>query len=158
MPGHCLTRIELLVILFLLTFTAQSFCQIETLKWTKQEISYEEKEKNASHNYSFHSDDAGEFIQKSLVNAYWFFISDVDGDNCPFRPSCSTFFINATEETNIFQGTLMFSDRLTRDFNPIKKNHYPLEKSSHYFDPAKNYTLNNQDIQYLPPNFIVKDE
>jgi putative component of membrane protein insertase Oxa1/YidC/SpoIIIJ protein YidD len=153
-----LTRIKLLFVLFLIIFTGKSFCQLESLKWTKQEISYTKSDHFKPHNYSFQSDDAGEFMKKSFVNAYWFFISDVDGDNCPFRPSCSTFFIDATEETNIFQGTLMFSDRLMRDFNPFKNYHYPLDKSGHYYDPSINYTLSSQKIKYLPPTFIVEDE
>jgi len=153
-----LTHIELLIILVLVTFTEQSFCQLESLKWTKQEISYAKPDSYEEHHYSFHADDTGEFIKKSFINAYWFFISDVDGDNCLFRPSCSTFFIDATEETNIFQGTLMFSDRLMRDFNPFKNYHYPKDKSGHYYDPSINYSLSSQKIKYLPPTFIVEDE
>ena len=52
-----------------------------------------------------------------FTHAYWILISDVDGDNCPFSPSCSSFFVESVKETNIFQGTLMFADRLTRDTN-----------------------------------------
>lgn len=158
MPDLYLTHIKLLFVLFLIVFTGKSFCQLESLKWTKQEISYTKSDHFKSHNYSFQSDDAGEFMKKSFVNAYWFFISDVDGDNCPFRPSCSTFFIDATEDTNIFQGTLMFSDRLMRDFNPFKNNHYPIDKSGHYYDPSINYSLSSEKIKYLPPTFIVEDE
>jgi hypothetical protein len=66
--------------------------------------------------------------------------------------------MDATEETNIFQATLMFSDRLTRDVNPIKGNKYPRGKSGHYYDPASDYTLNQGRINYLPPEFIVDDE
>ena len=158
MPDHYLTHIELLVVLLLVTFSGQSFCQLESLKWTKQEISYAKPDIYEEHHYSFQADDAGEFIKKSFINAYWFFISDVDGDNCPFRPSCSTFFIYATEETNILQGTVMFSDRLVRDFNPFKKCHYPTDKYGQYYDPAFNYTLSTQKIKYLTPTFIVEDE
>ena len=92
------------------------------------------------------------------MNAYWFFISDVDGDNCAFQPTCSSFFIDATEETNIFQGSLMFSDRLIRDTNPFKINDYPRDKSGYYYDPAYNYTLNQRRIKYLPPTFVADDE
>ena len=141
-----------------LLLTTSAFCQIENLKWQKEYISYEKPDNFRQRNYSFESNNAGEFIKKSLLNAYWFFISDVDGDNCPFSPTCSSFFIDATEETNIFQATLMFSDRLTRDTNPIKKNNYRHGKSGHYYDPAINYTLNQGRINYLSPAFIVDDE
>ena len=109
-------------------------------------------------NYSFDAETPGEFIKKSFVNAYWFFISDVDGDNCAFEPSCSAFFSDAIDETNIFQATVMFSDRLTRDLNPGKSNNYPREKSGHYFDPPDNYTLEQGKIHYLPPTYVVTDE
>ena len=158
MPDHYLTHIELFAVLFLVIFSGQSFCQLESLKWTKKHIPYAKPNSFEGHNYSFQADDAGEFIKKSFVNAYWFFISDVDGDNCPFRPTCSTFFVDATEETNIFQGTFMFSDRLVRDFNPFKKNNYPIDKYGQFYDPAFNYTLSTQKIKYLPPTFTIDDE
>ena len=150
------SKLNLLSIFLLLTTSA--FCQLDNLKWKKADLSYEKPDHLRKRIYSFQADDAGEFIKKSLVNAYWFFISDVDGDNCPFSPSCSSFFMDATEESNIFQATAMFSDRLTRDTNPIKKNSYPHGISGHYFDPAINYTLNQGRINYQPPAFIVEDE
>ena len=149
---------KLKVFLFSVLFTTSAFCQIENLKWQKADITYEKQVHFEKRNYSFESENAGEFVTKSLVNAYWFFISDVDGDNCAFHPSCSSFFMHATEETNIFQGTLMFSDRLTRDLNPIKKNRYPMDKNGRYFNPAGNYTLENKEIEYLLPASIVDDE
>ena len=149
-------KLKLLIIFFILSNSA--YCQIENLKWGKVDFSYEKKFEFRKRNYSFQAYNAGEFIKKSLVNAYWFFISDVDGDNCPFRPSCSSFFMDATEETNIFQGSLMFADRLTRDLNPVKINHYPKEKSGHYYDPALNYSLSSEKIKYLPSDFIIDDE
>ena len=151
-------RSKLKVFLFSVLFTTSAFCQIENLKWQKADITYEKQVHFEKRNYSFESENAGEFVTKSLVNAYWFFISDVDGDNCAFHPSCSSFFMDATEETNIFQGTLMISDRLTRDLNPIKKNRYPMDKNGRYFNPAGNYTLENKEIEYLSPASIVDDE
>ena len=139
----------------LLILTTSAFCQIDNLKWKKADLSYELPDNFRHRDYSFESGNAGEFLKKSFVNTYWFFISDVDGDNCPFHPSCSSFFIDATEETNIFQATLMFSDRLIRDSNPVKQNKYPRDISGHYFDPTENYTLDYEEINYLPPNYIV---
>jgi putative component of membrane protein insertase Oxa1/YidC/SpoIIIJ protein YidD len=153
-----LIRSKLNIFFIPLLLTTSAFCQIENLKWQKEFISYEKPDHIRQRNYSFESNNAGEFIKKSFVNAYWFFISDVDGDNCPFSPTCSSFFIDATEETNIFQGTLMFADRLTRDTNPIKANNYPWDNNGHYFDPAINYTLNQGRIKYIPSTFIVEDE
>lgn len=145
------------IFFIVLLLTTSVFCQVENLKWQKADISYEKPDNFRQRNYSFESKSAGEFIKKSLVNTYRFFISDVDGDNCPFSPTCSSFFIYATQETNIFQATLIFADRLTRDSNPVKRNKYPKEKNGRYFDPATNYTLNRERIKYIPYTFIVDE-
>ena len=159
MQGPYLMRSKLKLFLFLFLLPATySFCQLDDLKWKKANISYEKPDNFRQRNYSFESDNTGEFLKKSLINTYWFFISDVDGDNCAFHPTCSSFFIAATEETNIFQGTLMFSDRLTRDLNPVKLNSYPRDIGRSFYDPASNYTLNQKIIKYLSPTFIVDDE
>jgi putative component of membrane protein insertase Oxa1/YidC/SpoIIIJ protein YidD len=113
-------RSKLNLILLFLFITTSAFCQIENLKWQKANPSYEKPTKQAHRDYSFESGNAGEFLTKSLANAYWFFISDVDGDNCPFRPSCSSFLLQSVKETNIFQASLMFFDRFTRDMNIAK--------------------------------------
>ena len=158
MPGHYLMQNDLKLFLSILILSSSAFCQIEELKWKKADISYQAADQFNKREYSFQSENAGDFLSKSFVNAYWFFISDVDGDNCAFHPTCSSFFIEATEETNIFQGSLMLSDRLTRDLNPFKRELYPLDVSHNYFDPAKNYTLNQDEIIYMPPTYIVDDE
>ena len=135
-----------------------NFSQEDFVKWGKAEISYQKPENYQKRDYSFASDNAGELVTKSFINAYWFFISDVDGDNCPFRPSCSTFLLESVRETNIFQASFMFFDRFTRDMNLFKgNNHYPRVKSKHYYDPAVNYTLNSEKINYLPAGFVVDD-
>lgn len=144
---------------FLILLSSTMHCQPENLKWQKADISYEKQIHFSKRDYSFESENAGEFITKSLANAYWFFISDVDGDNCPFRPSCSSFFLQSTKETNLFQASLMFFDRFTRDMNIAKgHDHYPRVSAGYYYDPPQNYTLNQGRIKYLPPAFIVDDE
>lgn len=151
------SNLKLVLIFFL--FTSSAFCQVENLKWQKADISYEKPTKQTHRDYSFEADNAGEFITKSLTNAYWFFISDVDGDNCPFRPTCSSFLLHSSKETNIFQALLMFFDRFTRDMNIMKRqDHYPRVSEGFYYDPPHNYTLNQGKIKYLPPEFIVDDE
>jgi putative component of membrane protein insertase Oxa1/YidC/SpoIIIJ protein YidD len=150
---------KLNVLIFSLLFITSAFCQIEKLKWQKADISYEKQFNYDKRDYSFEYDNAGEFITKSIANAYWFFISDVDGDNCPFRPTCSAFFLESIKETNIFQASLMFFDRFTRDMNIAKGyNHYPRVSAGYFYDPSQNYTLSQRRIKYLPPSFIVDDE
>ncbi len=150
---------KLTAFLFFLLFISSAFCQVENLKWQKADLSYEKQVHFEKRNYSFESDNAGEFVTKSLANAYWFFISDVDGDNCPFRPTCSSFLLQSAEETNIFQASLMFFDRFTRDMNIAKSHdHYPRVSAGYFYDPPQNYTLNQGRINYLPASFIIDDE
>ena len=147
------------IFLILILISSSAFCQTENLKWQKADFSYEKQTHSSKRDYSFESENAGEFLTKSFTNAYWFFISDVDGDNCPFRPTCSAFLLQSAKETNIFQASLMFSDRFTRDMNIAKgHDHYPRVSAGYYYDPPQNYTLNQGRIKYLPPAFIVDDE
>jgi len=127
-------------------------------KWEKKEFNYSINSSFTKRIYDFNSDNAGEFILKSLTFTYWFFISDVDGDNCPFRPSCSAFFMNAVSETNIIQGALMFADRFTRDINIFKKGNYPVSIEGYYYDPVSLYSLSENKINYKPSNEIVNPE
>jgi putative component of membrane protein insertase Oxa1/YidC/SpoIIIJ protein YidD len=153
-----LTQSKFIFFFILLFISTSAFCQVDNLKWQKAELSYEKPDKNIPRNYSFEADNAGEFITKSFANVYWFFISDVDGDNCPFRPSCSVFFLESIKETNILQASLMFFDRFTRDMNLAKgQYHYPRVRSGYFYDPPRNYTLNQGKINYIPPAFIVDD-
>ncbi len=126
------------------------------VKWGKADYRYEKPNEFRKREYSFDTENVSGFIAKSTVNAYWYFISELDGDNCPFRPSCSSFFVQASKETNIVQGTLMFFDRFTRDYNVYKRyEHYPRVKDGHYYDPVSLYTLDENQIEYIPPSVTV---
>ena len=92
-----------------------------------------------------------------LKDSYSFFISDLDGDNCPFYPTCSAFFVHAVHETNILKGTLMFVDRFTRDSNLFKsKSHYAYHISGKLYDPIENYLLSDSSIIFHSRDKIVK--
>lgn len=134
-----------ILILFLM-LGVQVLCQTDWEKWGKAEVSYKIENPYADRNYSFNGN-AGEFLLKTFINGYWFFVSEVDGDNCPFQPSCSSFFIESVKETNLLQGVLMFADRFTRDINFYKRNdHYPRAKYGKYFDPPLLYSLNKEKL------------
>ncbi len=121
--------------------------QVDRQKWEAKQVSFQLPSFSESELTQGSSASIG--ILKSLKSVYSFFISDLDGDNCPFSPSCSNFFIDAVKETNLFSGTLMFADRFTRDMNIFKSNsHYSLHKSGKYFDPVYKYTLNLQSIKF----------
>ncbi len=128
------------------------------VKWGKADYRYEKPNNFRHREYSFDTESVSGFISKSTANGYWYFISDLDGDNCPYRPSCSAFFVQASKETNIVQGTLMFFDRLTRDYNIYKRHeHYPRVKDGHYYDPVSLYTLDEEQIEYIPPSVTVTE-
>lgn len=158
------------VILFCLFFVINLFPQgirhaeklnsADWQKWGKADYSYEIPDQTLSgkRNYSLSGENIGGTILKSFADTYWFFISDVDGDNCSFHPTCSSFFIQAVKKTNFLQGTLMFADRFTRDLNLFKLDHYPRVKDGHFYDPVILYTLNKDDIKIFNPESVVKTE
>ncbi len=146
---------KILLLLFII-ISINIFPQIEYVKWGKKEVSYEINSKLNNHNYSLINKNLPNIFVKSLLHIYWIFISDVDGDNCSFQPSCSSFFIEAVDKTNIIKATLMFADRFTRDANIIDKNkNYPLTSSNKLFDPVYNYTLHNSLITVFSINNLI---
>jgi len=135
------------IFLFLILLNNLS-AQTEKEKWGKTEtdyrINYHNEEIKNPEPKSY-----GEFFLHSVHSAYRFFISDVDGDNCPFQPSCSAFFVESVKETNIFQGSLMFFDRFTRDMNIFKKGNYPIIGGK-FYDPVEQYTFTEEKNLLMP--------
>lgn len=146
---------RILVFTALLLMPYLSYAQNDWQRWSKADISYEH-ERLGEQSYFISSRSVNSFLLTSLKATYSFFISDLDGDNCPFHPTCSTFFIRSVQETNFFKGSLMFADRFTRDTNIFKRiPYYPLHKSGRLYDPVHNYTLRINDIKYYPRDIIV---
>jgi putative component of membrane protein insertase Oxa1/YidC/SpoIIIJ protein YidD len=141
---------------FILFSVLSIYAQTDWVKWGKTDYSYEIKNENHQRQYSITGNNVGEAALKTLAIGYWFFISDVDGDNCPFSPTCSSFFLQSVKETNIIQGTLMFADRFTRDMDFIDRfSHYPISKNMHFYDPPSLYSLNSSKIKYIPAGEFV---
>jgi len=133
--------------------------QTDWVKWGKADYSYRIDNPNEQRDYTFDLGSPGRFILKSFANAYWFFISDVDGDNCSFSPTCSNFFVQSVEKTNLVEGSLMFFDRFTRDMDIFgKQNHYPIVPDGHLYDPPSLYILGSDSVNYIPPSVVVKNE
>lgn len=133
-------------LIFLFIISPITYSQTESVKWGKNEVSYSlpTQERRV---ISFENISTGEFLLKSPVFLYLLLISDVDGDNCPFHPSCSSFFVDAALQTNIFQGAVMFFDRFTRDTNFLKRGeYYPHINNNKLHDPPSLYTLNKDKI------------
>ncbi len=125
-------------------------------RWSKAEIDYG-LTVQPDPQYSISSRSVGAFFLSSLKMSYDFLISDLDGDNCPFHPTCSAFFIQSVRETNFLKGSLMFADRFMRDTNVFKRSpYYPLYKSGRLYDPVRNYKLNIDDVKYFPRDVVVK--
>jgi putative component of membrane protein insertase Oxa1/YidC/SpoIIIJ protein YidD len=150
---------KLLSFFFFLTFISNLSAQTDWIKWEKANASYAKKGESTERDYSISGENITDFITESFISAYRFFISDLDGDNCPFRPSCSTFLVESVKETNLPQGILMFFDRFTRELNIFNRvDKYPRVGTSHFYDPVKLYTLNEDELEYLPPHTFITGE
>jgi putative component of membrane protein insertase Oxa1/YidC/SpoIIIJ protein YidD len=145
------------LIIFLLAI-AKVFAQTDWVKWGKANYSYELPNYIERNNYSLDEKNWERNLLKVTADAYWIFISDVDGDNCSFNPTCSHFFVQSVKMTNIFQGTLMFFDRFTRDSDIFGKvGMYPRVKDGHFYDPPSLYLLDKNKINYFPPSAVVNN-
>ncbi|MBU1097360.1 MAG: membrane protein insertion efficiency factor YidD [Bacteroidetes bacterium] len=144
------------VIIISIIISSCSFGQNDWNKWGKAENNYQLPVQHKNKN-TISRKNIGLLILTSLNTTYSFFISELDGDNCPFYPSCSAFFIESVEETNLIKGFLMFGDRFTRDTNIFKRlPYYPLHISGKLYDPVNNYKLDKNQIKYYPRDIVVK--
>jgi len=143
-------------IMVLILLTGIVSAQTDWVKWKKTDVEYEIPI-HPQHSYSIDDSGVGSIILSGLQTSYSFLISDVDGDNCPFYPTCSSFYVRSIKETNIFKGTLMFADRFTRDSNLFKgKTHYPIHSSGRYYDPTYNYYLDQNEVRFYSRDKIVE--
>ena len=141
-------RISLFIIVVL---TINVAAQTDWNRWKKAEVDYSIKLVGTDR------EDSSSSTLTILEDGYSFLISDLDGDNCPFYPTCSSFFVESVSETNIVKGTLMFADRFTRDSNLFKTHeHYPTHVSGKFYDPTYNYLLMDSSIIYHSREKFVK--
>ena len=148
-----------MTILICFIFQIVSYSQTDWVRWEKSDPSYQIKNPVIQRNYDISIETVSDLIIKPVINAYWFFVSDVDGANCPFNPSCSSFLVKSIKETNLPQGVLMFFDRFTRDTNISgREMHYPRFGKNHFYDPVTLYTLNEQTINFIPANTYLNEE
>jgi putative component of membrane protein insertase Oxa1/YidC/SpoIIIJ protein YidD len=132
-----------------------NYTQTDWVKWEAEEVSFSVNQP-PNKNAQPQSQELGSGIMKFIRNIYAFFISDLDGDNCPFYPSCSHFFVQAVGEAGLIKGSLMFADRFIRDLNFFKSlNSYPVHQSGKFFDPVGNYSLEPRRIKYIPSKNII---
>ena len=134
------------------------YSQTDWVRWEKSDLSYQLKNNYLEREYDLSIESVSDVIVKPVINAYWFYVSDVDGANCPFQPSCSSFLVQSIKETNVFQGVVMFFDRFTRDTNIFGRHeHYPRYGKNHFYDPVSLYTLEDENINYIPAKTYVNE-
>lgn len=114
-------------------FTNILFAQVDWKPWQKKDVDYQIVENQLSKN-DFNMEFFGvlHFVYKT-------FISDLDGDNCPFEPSCSNFFMQAYKETNLIKASLMFADRFMRDTNFFNRDNYQMNSRGKLIDFINDY-------------------
>lgn len=140
------------IFLAIIILTVSAKAQIETANWEKVEQDYRVKNAEAEYQSSVENEQG---IFSLIRDFYSFTISDLDGDNCPFHPSCSVFFVRAAKTESLPKAVLMFADRFTRDTNFLKVlKEYPMHAAGKFYDPVHNYTLDNSTIKYLPKEKI----
>lgn len=121
--------------------------QASVEKWGKKQNPYLVNTEYQKRDYSINENNIFAASAKIVAIGYWFFISDLDGDNCPFSPSCSSFLMQSLKQTNIFKASLMFGDRFMRDANIFGRDeHYPYILHKHYYDPPSLYLLDRNEI------------
>lgn len=143
-------------VLLFMAFNVITFAQTDWVKWGAQEVQYQ-----IVSDYKITTDNSnygtGSRILSAVRSVYSFLISDLDGDNCPFHPSCSHFFVESVNETGLIKGSLMFADRFIRDLNFFKgRGEYSVHLSGKFFDPSSNYTLISEKIIYYPGGLLGK--
>ena len=145
-------------ILFLFISQLAVYSQTDWVRWEKSDPTYIMKNDYQEREYDLSIQSPSDVIVKPVINTYWFFVSDFDGSNCPFHPSCSSFLVQSVKETNPFQGTVMFFDRFTRDTNIFgRQKHYPKFGEKHFYDPVTLYTLDEEKIKYIPAKTYVNE-
>ena len=151
-----ISKKNILFLFYLAQITLYS--QTDWVRWEKSDPAYQVKDTYLERKYDLSIESFSDLIVKPIINSYWLFISDVDGANCPFNPSCSSFLLQSIKETNVFKGTLMFFDRFTRDTNIFGRHeHYPRYGKNHYYDPINLYTLDKNKINYVPANTHINE-
>ena len=104
-------------------------------------VTFQRPEKTVLHEYGFTGTDAGTLITESFLHLYWITFSDVDGEHCPFSPSCSEYLRITVRESGLIEGMLKFADRFTRDVTPIKTGLYPVKHGKLYDPPVRDSAL-----------------
>ncbi|MBP9581304.1 MAG: hypothetical protein KBE38_04020, partial [Ignavibacterium sp.] len=69
--------------LILFFFQFSFYAQTDWVRWEKSDPTYQKKDSYLQREYDLSINSVSDVIIKPVINAYWFFVSDVDGANCP---------------------------------------------------------------------------
>lgn len=134
-------RISFLIIFLFIGINL--FAQTDYQRWEKKPYNLTKENLSVQREYKFTGDNAIDFVVTSGISLYWFFISDLDGANCPYEPSCSSFLVQSIKKTNPLTGTILFFDRFTRDMNLFDRDvNYTITKRGQLYDPPEHYIFN----------------
>ncbi len=113
----------------------------ETSKWESNNIHYTNLSPATKDDHNQLLFDRG--LSSAFLSIYHVLISEADGNRCPFVPSCSGFFVQATGRTNLAEGVIIFMDRFTRDANWVnRRENYPFDnKTGRFSDSVERYIL-----------------
>ncbi|MBZ0199175.1 MAG: membrane protein insertion efficiency factor YidD [Ignavibacteriaceae bacterium] len=140
------------ILFFFFLFAAFLSAQTDWQRWEKKDVSYQKISTVTGGDYSIEGEDIVQKSAKLFIQSYRILFSNLDGDNCPFTPSCSSFFYQAVKRTNPLKAVLMFTDRFTRDTNPFNRyTSYPIDVTGKLYDPVDLYLLDAESIHYHPP-------
>ncbi len=141
------------ILLIIFGFTFSLSAQTDWEKWEGKNHDYtkkifeEEQAKLKSKNIFSMAAYGSKIVYKKLF-------SDYDGENCPFTPSCSNYYVEAVEDAGVFKGTFMFFDRFLRDSNLfLDRSRYIVSINKKLYDPINNYLLIPSKIE-LSPNIL----
>ncbi len=132
----------LILVVFIIVNFVELFAQTDLVKWYRVE-NYLLDDYVLQNLISENPDDLNEESHRFadlIVTVYKNTISDFDGDNCRFNPSCSEFFAEATKLTNPISSVLLFFDRLSRDTNFFSNEGYKT-LNNRFYDPPSDYLV-----------------
>ncbi len=96
-------------------------------------------------NYSITTEVISPAKMSLFAKIYIVTISDYDGDNCRFSPTCSNFFWESSRTTNFFEANLMFGDRFLRDINILNSEEYSKNENGFLIDFPKSRIFKKED-------------
>jgi hypothetical protein len=90
------------------------------------------------------------FLLMKGITIFQEYISVVDGDRCPMKPTCSTYALQAIKKHGFFIGAMMTADRLIHESDEIRyapaiiqgesvRFHDPVSNNDFWFDKDKRY-------------------